>query len=299
MTDPTIGRIVALATAVCWTGTAVAFEKAGKKIGTLSLNLIRLVLAFVFLAIFLWITRGSPLPLDATSENWRWLIISGIIGFCLGDLFLFKAFIIVGSRISMLLMSLVPLFTALTGWLIMGEILTINNWIGMSLTISGVGIVVLERKSGLDGQKFKHPLSGIFYALAGAVGQAIGLVLSKFGMKDYNAFAATQIRVIAGIVGFILIITIMRYWPRINSAVHDKAAMLPLAVGSFFGPFLGVSFSLLAVQYIATGIASTFMALVPVLIIPPTVILFKEKVTMREILGAMLAVAGIGVLFIQ
>lgn len=299
MTDPITGRIVALATAFCWTGTAIAFERAGKQIGSLTLNLLRLLLALVFISIYLWIVRGMPLPLDATAASWRWLFLSGLIGFCVGDLFLFKAFIVIGSRISMLIMSLVPPITALTGWLIMGEVLSLYNWIGMCLTIAGVGIVVLERKSEDRKSTLKHPISGILYAFGGAVGQAVGLVLSKFGMGDYNAFAATQIRIMAGIVGFAALFTLLRIWPRTITALHNRAAMRPLALGSFFGPFLGVSLSLLAVQYIQVGIASTFMALVPVLIIPPAVIFLKEKITLREVFGAILAVSGIAILFIH
>ena len=299
MTDPVIGRVVALATAVCWTGTAIAFENAGKKIGSLSLNLLRLLMAFVFISIFLWITRGLPLPLDASAYEWRWLLFSGLIGFCIGDLFLFKAFIVIGSRISMLIMSLVPPITALTGWLIMGETLTLSNWVGMSLTITGVAIVVLERNKTADTESLKHPVSGILFAFGGAVGQAIGLVLSKVGMGEYNAFAATQIRIIAGIAGFALLFSVLRIWPRTLKALKNRSAMRPLTMGAFFGPFLGVSLSLLAVQYIAVGIASTFMALVPILIIPPAVIFFKEKITAREVIGAALAVSGIAVLFIQ
>ncbi|MBN2416743.1 DMT family transporter [bacterium] len=299
MTDPITGRIVALATAVCWTGTAIAFEKAGKQIGSLTLNLLRLLLALIFISVYLWIVRGMPLPLDASAASWRWLLLSGLIGFCLGDLFLFKAFIVLGSRISMLIMSLVPPITALTGWLLMGEVLTPANWTGMSLTIAGVAIVVLERRRDDRTAVLKHPVSGILYAFGGAVGQAVGLVLSKFGMGDYNAFAATQIRIFAGIAGFAALFTVLRIWPRAVTALRKRSAMRPLALGSFFGPFLGVSLSLLAVQYIEVGIASTFMALVPVLIIPPAVIFLKEKITLREVSGAVMAVAGIGILFIH
>jgi drug/metabolite transporter (DMT)-like permease len=74
--------------------------------------------------------------------------------------------------------------------------------------------------------------------------------------------------------------------------------MAVMSLGSLFGPFLGVSFSLLAVKHTATGIAATIMAIVPVLIIAPSVALFKEKVTLREIVGALVAVAGVAVLFL-
>jgi drug/metabolite transporter (DMT)-like permease len=74
--------------------------------------------------------------------------------------------------------------------------------------------------------------------------------------------------------------------------------MTALSLGAFFGPFLGVSFSLIAVKYTSTGIASTIMALVPVFIIVPSVLLNNEKVAISEILGAMVSVGGVGLFFI-
>jgi drug/metabolite transporter (DMT)-like permease len=134
--------------------------------------------------------------------------------------------------------------------------------------------------------------------LGGAAGQAGGLVLSKYAMNGYNAFASAQIRVLAGIVGFIIVFTLYGHWKTAFRSLSDHKAMSQLSIGAFFGPFLGVSFSLLSVQLTSTGIASTIMALVPVLIIPASVIFFKEKVNLKEIAGATLAVAGTALFFL-
>jgi drug/metabolite transporter (DMT)-like permease len=292
------GELAALGTAFFWTITALSFEAAGKRVGSLSLNIIRLVIGFVFLAGFLALLRGTPLPLDATAHHWVWLSISGVVGFTLGDFLLFKGFILIGSRISMLIMALVPPLTALIGWIVMGETLTPANFIGMALVVGGIILVVLERSPDRRQVKFSRPLRGVLAAFGGAVGQAVGLVLSKYGMDDYDAFAATQIRIIAGTVGFAAVISLMGMWPRVGSALRDKRAMGTMSLGSFFGPFLGVSFSLLAVKYTATGVAATIMSIVPVLIIAPAVVLFKERVTSREIVGAVIAVVGVAVLFL-
>ncbi|NIM20273.1 MAG: EamA family transporter [Candidatus Latescibacteria bacterium] len=294
-----LGEFAALATAFFWTVTALAFEAAGKRVGSLSVNVIRLCIGFVFLSVCLYAFRGSAFPVDASAHAWLWLSISGLVGLVLGDFLLFKAFIRIGSRISMLIMASVPPLTALIGWLIMGEILTPTNYFGMALTIGGIALVVLERNPARRQQvKFSRPVSGVLVAFGGALGQAVGLVLSKYGMGDYDAFSATQIRLIAGIVGFCLITFLARAWGRVTTALIDRKAVMNISLGAFFGPFLGVSFSLLAIQYTTAGVAATIMAIVPVLIIPPSVLLFKEKVTMKEVLGAFIAVAGVAVLFL-
>jgi drug/metabolite transporter (DMT)-like permease len=293
-----LGELAALFTAFCWTVTSMAFESAGKKVGSLSVNLIRLVIAFVFLGTFTWITQGHFFPSGAGTHAWLWLSLSGLIGFVIGDFLLFQAFVLIGARISMLIMSLSPPMTALFGWLIIGEKMTLPSTIGMAVTIIGIALVVTSRP--VKGQKMKlhYPLKGLLLALGGAAGQGLGLVLSKFGMQDLDPFMSTQIRVITGIAGFTLLFGLSRNWSKLWLAVQNKQAMARIGTGAFFGPFLGVSFSLLAIQYTTTGIASTLNSLTPVLIILPAWFIFKEKITTKEVIGAIIAVIGVSIFFV-
>lgn len=294
-----IGEIAALFTALCWTVTAISFEFAGKKIGSLTLNIIRLFMAFILLAIFNYFSRGIMLPVDASLKAWKWLTISGLVGFVIGDLFLFEAFVLIGSRISMLIMASVPPITAILSFLILGEIMTISQLIGMIITLFGIAIVILVKEKGEKKLKLSHPVKGILFAFGGAVGQSLGLILSKFGMANYNAFAATQIRVLAGIIGFSIVFTIKRNWGSVSKAVKQRKAMLILTLGAIFGPFLGVSLSLVSIQHTNPGVASTIMAITPVIIIPFSVLVNKEKVSFKEILGAIITVFGVAYIFIK
>jgi len=297
-----LGEIAALLTAACWTVTAMAFESAGKRVGALSLNLIRLLIGLIFLAIYNAIFNDGFLP-SATSYQWFWLTLSGVVGFVLGDLFLFRAFILIGARISMLIMALVPPITALIGWITLGEVLSGMEFLGMGITLAGIVMVIstkLDLKNGTFSLKRKMGplLLGILLALGGAVGQAAGLVLSKKGMQNMNAFEATQIRIMAGVVGFTLVITLFKRWGHLIGALKDLKAMKFMTLGSFTGPFLGVSFSLLAVQHTDTGIAATLMALTPVMIIPAAILLNKERIKIIEIIGAVISIAGVALFFL-
>lgn len=298
------GEIAGVLTAVFWTVTSLAFESAGKKVGSLSVNLIRLIIAFFFIGFYSWAVRGFFFPTDATLYQWEWLALSGLVGFVIGDLLLFQALVVIGARISMLMMALAPPFAAFIGWLILGEVLSPTSLVGMAITLSGIIIVILKReRSEVNGTvtrkiKSNYSVQGILLALGGAMGQGAGLVLSKKGMGDYDAFSASQIRVLTGIVGFIFVLTFMKRWPRFTAAIKNIPAMKRITLGAFFGPFLGVSFSLLAVQHTQAGIAATLMSLSPVLIIAPSVILFKEKINWKEILGAVITVIGIAFFFL-
>lgn len=300
-----LGEVIALGTAVCWTATGLAFQQATRRAGSLSVNLIRLLMAFVIYAVVSYFIRGRFFPTDASQFNWIWLSISGLVGFVFGDYFLFKSYEYISARISMLVMSLSPPFAAFISWLTMGETMNLQSLLAMAITLGGIVIVVTEKKK-LDeatagkkkGLQFSFSPKGLVFALLGTIGQATGLVLSKYGMKDYNVFAATQIRVIVGSVGFVILITLINRWPKVMSAAKDLKAIRFMAIGAVFGPFIGVYLSLLAVKHTSVGIASTIMAIIPVLIIPPAVLLYKERVTLKEIVGAFVTVGGVALFFI-
>jgi drug/metabolite transporter (DMT)-like permease len=232
-------------------------------------------------------------PMDATPYNWFWLGLSGVVGFFLGDLFLFKSYTIIGSRTSQLVMSLAPMITAIIGWFFLHEILSIKSILGIVVSVTGIIIVVAGKKL-----KLNVPIRGFLYALGGALGQAIGLILSKKGMGNYDAIAATQIRAIIGFAAFAILVTFMNRWKKVLLATTEKTGMKATAIGAIFGPFVGVALSLYAVQHTETGIASALMALTPIFIIVPSAIMFKEKITARQVIGAVISIIGATIFFL-
>lgn len=296
-----VGEIFALITSVMWVISAMAFESAGKKIGSLPLNLIRLVFAFVFISIYTFFSRGMFFATDVDLNSFLWLALSGVIGFVIGDIMLFQAYVVVGARISTLIMSLVPAITALLGWLILGETLSPKQIIAMVIAMSGIFIVLFGRGKNTDPNQKKNKKAiviGLLLALGGAIGQAGGLVVSKKGMGTYDAFASTQIRIITGIICFAIILTFAKKWKKTFAGLKNFSAVKSISLGAFVGPFLGVSFSLIAVKYTETGIAATLSSLAPVLIILPSMIFFKEKVKLIEVVGAVVSVIGVALFFL-
>ena len=300
-----IGELAAFGTALCWTFGSQFFEAAGKRVGALSVNLIRLIMALIFFFVLMLIRNGTLFPTDFSTHAWIWLGLSGIIGFALGDLFLFKAFVEIGPRISMLIMTLTAPISAILGLTFLNEEYLLYQWIGMIITLTGVSLVLLERSNNNKKKRKVRIITstGILYAFLGTVGQATGYILSKYGMMTnegyLDPFAATQIRVIAGTIGFIIIISFNKSWKNVVTAIQHKSAMGFMAGGAFLGPFLGVSLSLLALHYITAGVASTITAIVPILIIPSVIFIGKEHVSIRAFAGAIIAVAGLFLLFMK
>lgn len=309
-----IGEILSISVAFFWTVTALCFEYASKKTGAIPLNLIRLVMAFAMLAITLWLTIGSPIPLQAGYATWFWLAISGLIGFVFGDFCLFHAYIKIGSRFTQLLMTLAPPAAAIAGVVILNE--RLNGWsiLGMVVTLSGIILSIVGRDEQQAGKfKLKIPLKGLLLAMGAGVGQGVGLVFSKLGMNHFHEnlvsqnageasfymipFASSQIRIITGIIGFSILILLTKQHKQLIPAIQHGKAMGMAAIGTLFGPFIGVSLSLMAVQYTQAGVASTLMALSPIIILLPAYLIYKQKVTLMESIGAVISVIGVSLFF--
>ena len=298
------GEFFALATALCWTGTSMAFSEAGKRIGSLNLNLIRLITAFGYFLIFMIFTGEPLIPTQAPVSVWIYLSLSGLVGFVFGDLFLFRAFVLIGARLSMLIYASVPMITLFLGWVFLGETIGLEQFLGVVLTLGGIATVVLFRAPDPHEpdptkvlQRRKDFLQGIGFGFLGALGQAGGLIIARFGTgTDFSAFGATQIRVIAGILGFGIIFLVTGRFPQFVQRIRNRQAMTLVALGAFLGPFLGVSLGLRAAQLTTAGIAATLMAISPVLIIPPSIILYKERITLLEVVGTFVTLGGVAVL---
>ncbi len=292
-----IGEISALLTAMLWVLSGTAFERAGKRVSSQAVNLMRLIMAVLIMGVYLTIRRGSPIPFDASQKNWLWLSVSGLVGFVLGDFFLFESYVLVGTRLALLIMSLSPILTGILGYLVFGEKLSLLNILGIVLVILGIMLVVLTKNQG-EKMKLNIRPRGLVYAILGAVGQSIGLIFSKLGMGDFDPFASTQIRLIAGTFGWIVLFLIFGWFPRLKRFTTDRKALGFTFMGAFFGPFLGVSFALTAMQHTKAAVASAIMSIMPVLILPVNWLLFKEKIENRAILGAVITVIGVVILYL-
>ena len=306
-----VGEIISLVVAVSWTVTALFAEVGSKRLGSLQMNVIRMVLSLLMLGTTLWWFTGSPVPLYADGKAWFWLSLSGFVGYLLGDYCLFNSYIWIGSRFGQLFMTLAPPTAALFGWMLLGETLAWNALLGMLVTLTGIGISVLNKGTS-NKLSLKLPLKGVLFGIGAGVGQGVGLVLSKVGMTHYEIsipageemvadlmpFASTFIRAVTGAVGFLIVMGMQKQFHTLVTCVRDGKGMNAAVWATITGPFIGVSLSLMAVQYTEAGIASTLMALTPVFIIWPAHFFFGQKVTFKEVVGACISVIGVSLFFI-
>ncbi len=307
-----LGEIISLGVAVSWTITAWFAAKASRRVGAMVTNVLRLVLAAVFLGIILWVTIGHPYPVYADKNTWIWLGLSALVGYVFGDYCLFNCYLYIGPRFGQLLMTLAPPMAAIAGWIMLGETLGWKAILAMGVTLLGIAISILSRDGGHH-FKLDLPLKGVLLGIGAGIGQGVGLVLSKIGMQYYEAaipadapslmegmlpFASTMMRAIVGGIGFFAILLLQKDFGKLKSAVKDPVAMRYASIITLFGPVLGVSLSLMAVRYANAGIASTLMALTPVIIIFPEVLIEKKRIRFKEIVGLAVTIAGVALFFL-
>ena len=294
---PYLGELSALITAFLWSGTSFAFSNAAKRIGSLQLNVNRIILATILLFFIIIIAN---INYELSAEQIHYLVLSGFVGLVLGDSFLFKSFQLIGARLGMLIMALVPAFSSILALVFLDEHLLLISVTGMIITLSGISIVILERNKSSESILKTNKL-GVLFGVLGALGQASGLVLAKFAFEagSINGFAAAFVRLLsATVIIFPLTLVFKRYNNPIKVYTKDTTALWATLVGTILGPVLGITGSLIAIANAQIGIASTLMSTMPIIMLPIVSYYYKEKLTWKAILGAMVAVAGVAMLFL-
>lgn len=300
------GEAAALGAALGWTISSLCWTAAGKRVGSMVVNTVRLLIALPIFLLYGQLVLGEAIPFSASTHAWLYLGISGVLGFFVCDLFLFRSFLIIGPRLAMLIFSLSPLVSAILGWWWLDERLSLLNIAGMLTALSGVAWVVLESPrrtvpaAGTSPVNPRIPWHGLAFAFLAMLAQGISSPIAKNGMQGVTSpMAATQIRLITGLVCFIILMPLAGKAGACIAAFKDRRAMAILTTGAIAGPTLGVALLMYAFTRIQTGLAMTFVSLVPVLIIPFVVIIHKEHVSPRAIFGAIVACAGSAMLLIN
>ena len=322
------GEIAALGAAWCWVFTALAFTAAGRRVGATIVNLTRITLACIGLMGIAWIMFGDPLP-SITGRSLAFFAVSGVIGLAVGDQLLFSALVDIGPRLATLIATtLAPPVAAVIAWPVLGEAFGGRQFVAMAVILGGVGWVIMERTPAatrqLSAESGRHRLRGILCAVGGGLGQAVGLVLSKLGLGHAAAWnngdagtdgievvdpwVATLYRMLFALPAMMLIAGFVWRRRRAQQMFGRGTGVAPVArrdmkfiliaaglivVGTIFGPMLGVWASMVAVDNAQTGIAATLIATTPIFVIPFAVMLDGERITLRAVLGAVIAVGGV------
>lgn len=290
-----LGEIAALLTALCWSFNSILFSDAGKRIGSQSVNHLRLWMALIILWLIQIFLFNQLIPSISITGAF-YLAVSGIIGFFIGDALLFEAFVLIGARMGMLMMTAVPIFSTILAWLFLNETLGILQVSAILLTTAAISFVIVERRNHVS--RVKNLSRGVLFGLGGAFGQATGLLFSKRGMLEgIHPITANLVRVFSATLVMSLFLIIKNSFFSDFAKLKQPGIRIRIFGGAVLGPVIGVIFSLVAVLHANIGIASTLMSLSPVLMIPLSRIIYREHITPRTVVWTLMAMAGAGLLF--
>ena len=297
---PYTGEWASLLASVCYVFSTVAFARSARRVGSATVNALRLGVALLVMAALHWFMRGSPFPVGAGLTRLAWLGMSGLIGFALGDALLFESYVQLGPRLALLIYTLWPVLSALMAWGFLGEAMGPGKAMAMVVTVAGIAMVVAE--PGRVGQPQSRPRRlawGMVLALCASAGQAVGFVFAKVGMGGgFSPVSANVIRVAAGASALWAWQALRRELVPNLGRLRDTRATVQIMLGSLCGPVLGVLLCLYAINHARyLGVASTLMSLSPVLLLPYSVFVEKERIGIQAWIGTLICFLGTAGMF--
>jgi drug/metabolite transporter (DMT)-like permease len=310
-----LGEIAALGAAIVWSATSIVFTNAGRAGSPVAVNAFKTVAATALFASALLIRDGASVGRGVPLHDALLLALSGFIGLSIGDSFLFRAFVTLGTRRAMLLFSLNPLLGALGGFLWRGERLGGLALAGMAIALSGVVLVIGDRRKAapdglspapaegeggaLPARADRMPGLGVLYALGAACGQAVGALIIKSSLARVDTLTATAIRMASGAGGLLLLGGMAGKLGHWTSLLAHGRRVTRLVVASVLGPFLGVYLMVVSIDRAPTGVALTLLSTTPIWLLPLGAWFQHDRPSRREIAGVFMALAGIALLVIR
>jgi drug/metabolite transporter (DMT)-like permease len=306
----TTGLIFALLATFSWSLCIFPFTQAARRLGSVPLNHFRLLLAVILLGVaslLIDYTGFKELFQREMMGAWFWLGLSGIIGLTIGDHFGFAMYAILGPRIGSVLTTFAPAASLITGFFILDERLSFIGIMGMLITVLGVIWISLNpnERDKIPDHGHGSIRAGIIYGLLAAACQGAGLVLAKKGMMDQSGTElnihpvhATLMRMFIATSSLYMYTIIRGKFREVSTSILENRnkGLFYASAGTLFGPVTGVSLALFTVVYLKASVAQTIFSLVPVFALLIAMIFFREKISLRALLGVFVAITGVLIL---
>jgi drug/metabolite transporter (DMT)-like permease len=241
-----------------------------------------------------------------------WIGLSGVVGLAVGDSALFRSFTLIGPRRGMMLMATAPVFTVVVAWVLLGEQLDGRALMGIAVVIGGVVIAGAGRDEGggefraLPRQVIRR---GFALAMVGAAGQGFGSAFAKIGMVGSSAavdgaagvdpLGATLGRMFWAAVVYWVVVLPRHRLSDLLKPLRDRKGSAALAVAILSGPYISVWISLIAIRHTEAGVAQVLLGLVPIFVIVPAWLVYRDRPSPLSALGVLVAVAGGAILFLR
>ena len=303
------GEIMAILAAVIFSWTSIFFTIASQRLGVTTVNLLRLPTGAVCLGLSHLVLTGRIWPQALLWQDQVWLGVSGIVGLAIGDSALFRSFSMIGPRRGMTMMALAPVFTVMLAWSLLGERLNLWALLGIVAVIGGV-VIASRGRDGGKGQFAQLPpgvlRAGLLLALVASAGQGVGSVFAKLGLTGTGSGSAgisplggTLVRITWAAAAYWAVVLPRQDLRRLAAGLRDRKGVVALFAGIMMGPFISVWISLVAIKNTEAGIAQVLLGTVPIFVVVPAWIVYRDRPSVASLLGVLMAVAGGALLFLR
>lgn len=298
MTNDLAGVGFALLTAVFWAIGPIAHAAAGRRIGAFRTLLIRSVAAMPLLLGAAWLT-GSRWP---RGEAAAWMAASGVLGVGLADLLTYSAFVALGGRRAVQILTLAPVFTVAAAWAWLGEALPPRALAGAALAMGATAWVVwIERGRVQEREPGRVTPFGVACGVGGAIltGLAAVLVRRAYLEGPLDPVAAAALRVGAATAFLWLLPPFTGGYAHVLAATADRPAMTRMWIGTALGPVLGMLTYVAAIGRLEAGLVSTLVALSPLVALPASALRYRARIGWEPLAAAVVAVAGVALISLR
>jgi drug/metabolite transporter (DMT)-like permease len=297
---PYAGEASAALSALLWGAVGIVFARMRPAPTAAALNLGKNLAATLCFVALLWSVRGVPLPQGLDGRAVAVFAASGVLGLTLCDTLLLRSLLNIGPQRMSVIFLLVPVMTGLVAALPpFSESVPWVTWTGMVVCLGGILLAIKQpRHYRGDAAEFSRGIRDAFFA---ACLQTAAILLARYGLSVRRAplLDSAVVRMASGTLGLIVMGTVfggLRSWV---AELRPVRAATTIFIGSFFGTFLGILTNQFGLQYSEhTGVATTLNSLMPIYLMPLSVLFLGDHFGIRGVIATLIAVAGVALMML-
>jgi len=300
-----IGEGASLAAALCWAVALTLLRRPIVEHGAWAINLAKMVIASLLLGITAILAGQGGVLVHGSRSGLGLVALSGLVGLTLGDTALFAAVARIGVHRTLLFQTLAPVFTALFAVGLYGERPSAAEYAGAAIILAAVTLVVMPRHSRASSPAaaragtVSFDVLGIGLATLAAFGQGVGVVLAKAGMDTVPILAASLVRLVAAGVGLIVVMSFAGRLGAAARAIASPATLRRVVGPSILGTYVAFLLMMAGIAFVPASVAAVLMSTTPIFSLFLDAKVEGTPVTVRGLVGTLLAVAGVAVLTIS
>lgn len=280
-----VGIIVALLSAASWAFATVVFDRIGKVVPYVGITFLKGIFSIILMIVLLIFTGGLH---GIGVWEFSFLALSGVIGISIGDSLFFKSLQDLGAKVQVIFFLLGQIFTMILSLLLLGELLSLEQYIGAVILLTGIVIVIW-------GKQENHPnkVRGIVCGLLSILCFSVSAIMVKMAIAEVEVVTATFYRMLFGTIFTLGFGVVGKQLPTWIKPLKDKRLLALFILNVFVITYGGFLLSMVAIKLISVSLVSVLGTTEPVFVLLFAYLINKEKITKQEVIGTMITLVGL------